>query len=178
MKATTLPGHNNPIYTVIAHPYKAFFYSAGNDKGIVEWDLNTKAHQRIFKVDHTVYALEIIPESDLLIAGSNDGTIYFFDLNSSNLIKKLHVESAIFHIHYMEHKKEILAATDSGNILILSPEKQEIIHQFPSGSQKVRSFAIHQNLNLLVTVSNDEWIRIYNLDDYAFIHQFKGHETE
>jgi WD40 repeat protein len=32
-------------------------------------------------------------------------------------------------------------------------------------------------LNFLATVSNDELIRVYALDDYTFITQFKGHEN-
>ena len=46
MKAATLEGHNNPIYAVIVHPIENLCYSAGNDKGIVEWDLDTKTHRR------------------------------------------------------------------------------------------------------------------------------------
>lgn len=179
MKATTLKGHNNPIYAVISHPTEALCYTAGNDKGIVEWDLQTQSHQRIFnQIKQTVYCLEIIAELNLLIAGCNDGNLCLFDLNSTKLLANINLGSAIFHLSYLENKKELLASTDRGLLFVINPKEKIILHQFQSGNEKVRSFAYHQQQNLLVTVSNDEFIRIYNLDDYSFSHEFKGHEME
>jgi WD40 repeat protein len=178
MKASTLAGHSNPIYAVIAHPFEPLLYTAGNDKGIVEWNSETKIHQRIFnQIQHTVYCLEIIPENNLLIAGCNDGNICFFDLSSTQLLGKLNAGSAVFHLKYIAHKIELIASTDRGTILVINPTDQKIIHQFQSGIQKVRSFTVHQQKNLLVSVSNDEMIRIYHLDDYSYINEFHGHEV-
>ncbi len=177
MKATTLPGHNNPIYTVIAHPDEELFYTAGNDKGVVEWNLETQVHQRIFnQLNHTVYALEIIPDLKLLVAGCNDGSICFFDSTNTSLLKTLKISSAVFHLKYIPAKSELLASTDKGDMLVIDPENYEKVHQFRSGNEKTRSFAHHQHLNLLATVSNDEMIRIYALDDYTLIHEFRGHD--
>jgi WD40 repeat protein len=178
MKATTLPGHSNPIYAVIAHPNKNLFYTAGNDKGIVEWDTATKKHNRVFnQVKSTVYALTIVVDFNLLIAGCNDGNMLFFDLDTTKLLETIAVKGAVFDLKYVAHKNEILASTDSGQILIINPLERKIIHQFQSGNEKIRSIAYHEKLNLMATVSNDEWIRIYALDDYTFITQFKGHEN-
>jgi WD40 repeat protein len=176
MKANSLSGHQNPIYAVIAHPHQPLFYTAGNDKGIVEWSLETLAHQRIFKpIQHTVYALNVLPEFSFLVAGCNDGTLCFFDINTSKLKHQLKLGSAIFDIQFIPSKKELLVSTDTGQVSIINPEKQEIIHQFQSGNQKVRALAIDESLNLLAAVSNDEFVRIFNLEDYTLIHQFKGH---
>ena len=178
MRATTLAGHSNPIYAVIAHPFEPLLYTAGNDKGIVEWDLNTKTHQRIFnQILHTVYCLEIIPENNLLIAGCNDGNICFFDLKSTKLIGKLNTGSAVFSLQFISHKRELLATTDRGTFLIIDPLERKIIHQFQSGIQKVRSFTYHQQQNLLVSVSNDQLVRIYHLKDYGYIDEFYGHKV-
>lgn len=177
MKANTLEGHNNPIYAVIAHPIENLGYSAGNDKGIVEWNLDTKTHQRVFnQIKETVYSLEIITELNLLIAGCNDGNLCFFDLSTTKLLANLNLGSAIFDLAYIESKKELIASTDKGFIYIINPDEKIIIHQFQSGNQKVRSFAFHQQQNLLATVSNDENIRIYNFEDYSLIYQLKGHD--
>lgn len=178
MKATTLSGHNNPIYTVIAHPNGELFYTAGNDKGIVEWDLKTLEHQRVFsQIQNTVYALCILSDLNTLVAGCNDGSICFFNLQNAKLEAKIDLGSAIFDIQFIPSKKELLVSTDAGQIFIINPEKQELVHQFQSGNQKVRSLAVYEPSNLLATVSNDEFIRIFNLDDYTLIHQFKGHEN-
>ncbi|MBK0384186.1 WD40 repeat domain-containing protein [Pedobacter sp. SD-b] len=177
MKAKTLPGHGNPIYAVVAHPKLDLFYTAGNDKGIVEWDLISGLHTRVFNdVKTTVYSLTINHELNLLIAGCKDGSICFFDLESGKLTSFTKAGEAIFDLKYIANKKEIIASTDKGEVLILSPLTREIIHKFQSGNDKIRSLAYHEKLNLMVTVSNDEWIRIYALDDYTFVTQFRGHE--
>ncbi|OAQ41888.1 hypothetical protein A5893_01865 [Pedobacter psychrophilus] len=178
MKVTTLPGHNNPIYSVIAHPNKNLFYTAGNDKGIVEWDSHTQQHSRVFnQIKGTVYSLLIVDELNLLIAGCNDGNILFFDLATTQLLETVAVKGAVFDLKFISHKNEILASTDSGLILVINAVERKIIHQFQSGNDKIRSIAYHKNLNFMATVSNDELIRIYALDDYTFVTQFKGHES-
>lgn len=174
MKVSTLPGHNNPVYSVVAHPQKALFYTAGNDKGIVEWDLETKTHLRIFKqVKNTVYTLTIVHET--LVSGCNDGLILFFDLENGKLLATIKADSAIFDLKYSATKKELLASTDTGTILVIDPLSFKVLHQFKSGNEKVRTITISDKLNLLATASNDKVIRIYNLEDYTFFHEFEGH---
>ncbi|RKD16309.1 hypothetical protein BCY91_05415 [Pelobium manganitolerans] len=177
MKATTLSGHNNPIYTCITHPGLPLFYTAGNDKGVVEWDLEHKVHRRVFKnVQRTVYALEIIPALNLLYAGCNDGNLLAFDLESTETKALHHLGSAIFDLKYIPLKEELICATDKGDIFILSVTDNQIVHQFSSGAEKVRSVAIHEKLNLLATASNDQQVRLYNLDDFTLIQQFKAND--
>lgn len=176
MKVSTLEGHSNPIYTVIAHPNKALFYTAGNDKGVVEWDLETKTHLRIFQqIKSTVYCLTIIEEQNLLIAGCNDGLILFFDLDSTKLLATISAGSAVFDLKYVSSKKELLASTDIGSIFIIDPINFNILHQFQSGTEKIRTIATSDKLNLITTASNDKIIRIYHLEDYTSFYEFEGH---
>lgn len=176
MKATTLSGHSNPVYAVISHPTEALFYTAGNDKGIVEWDLETKSHKRVFKnIQRTVYALEIVPELNILYAGCNDGNLLIFDLETTALKTTLSLGSAIFSLKYIPHKEELICTTEKGLVFILSTTENKLVHQFQSGNAKVRSAAIHEKMNLLATVSNDEQVRIYNLDDFTLIQEFQAH---
>lgn len=176
MKIETLQGHNNPIYTVIAHPQVAKFYSAGNDKGIVEWDIATKLHSRLFKqVSNTIYTLEIIEPLNLLIAGCSDGNILFFDLDTTELKFSISVEEPVFNLHFNDLKHELIASTANGKIVIINPDSQKILHQFQSGKEKIRSFTFNEKQNLLVTASNDKKLRIYRLDDYTLITEFEAH---
>lgn len=176
MEAIDLEGHNNPIYAVVAHPNQNLCYTAGNDKGIVEWNIQTQKFSRIFKpVNYTVYALEICSEYNFLIAGCNNGHILFFNLETAQLLFTKDVKSPVFCIKYLDEKKELLLATDVGEIIIISIENQETVHRFTSGNQKIRSFAFNTSLNLLAAASNDNFIRLYQLDDYTFIQSFEAH---
>ncbi|QEK51443.1 WD40 repeat domain-containing protein [Pedobacter aquae] len=176
MRVDTLEGHNNPVYAVISHPKLPLVYTAGNDKGIVEWDLVSQKHNRIFnQVKSTIYALEIVITQQLLIAGCNDGTLLFFDLTSTKLLKTIPLAAAIFHIKYHPVKEELIVSTDNGSIFIISLTDKSILHQFKSGNEKIRAFDFSDVLNYLVTASNDNSVRIYNLQDYTFIHEFEAH---
>lgn len=176
MEAIDLEGHNNPIYAVVAHRTQKLCYTAGNDKGIVEWNIQTQKFSRIFKpVNHTVYALEIVSEYGYLIAGSNNGHILFFNLETAELQFTKDVASPVFCIKYLEEKKELLVATDTGEIIIFNVENQEIVHRFASGTQKIRSFDFSFSLNILATASNDNFVRLYQLNDYTFINSFEAH---
>lgn len=177
MQINTLEGHNNPVYAVISHPESLLFYTAGNDKGIVEWSLTSNTHTRIFKqVKHSIYCLTIISELNLLVAGCNDANILFFDLDSTQLTYTLKVDAPVFCLKYNTTKRELIASTANGLIMIINPEEKKIIHQFQSGNEKVRSFDFKDDLNILATASNDKLVRLYNLDDYTFIHEFEAHD--
>lgn len=176
MEAINLVGHNNPIYAVVAHPTKKLCYTAGNDKGIVEWDTDSDQFLRLFSpITHTVYALEIIVAHSLLVAGCSNGHILFFDTESGVLQFSIEATSAVFCIKYLAHKNELLVSTDAGEIIIININEQKIIHRFTSGNQKIRSFDFNVALNILATASNDNMVRLYQLDDYTFINNFEAH---
>jgi len=176
MKAINLQGHNNPVYAVVAHPTLNFCYTAGNDKGIVEWDLENQKFLRLFNpITHTVYTLEIAPTLNLLIAGCSNGHILFFDIESGKLQFIIEAVSAVFCIKYLSHKNELLVSTDNGLIMVININNQKIIHSFQSGNQKIRSFDFNETLNILATASNDTTISLHQLDDYTFIDKINGH---
>jgi centriolar protein POC1 len=176
MEVINLEGHNNPIYAVVAHPKKNLCYTAGNDKGIVEWDIALQKFSRLFKeVAQTIYCLEIIGSQNILIAGCNNGTILIFDLETTKLKSTINVQSPVFCIKYQGHKNELLASTDDGKIFVLHIDENKIIHQFQSGLQKVRSLDFNFRLNILAVASNDNSVRLYQLDDYTFIQQLDAH---
>ena len=176
MEAINLEGHNNPIYAVVAHPEKKLCYTAGNDKGIVEWDIALKKFSRLFtEVAQTIYCLEIILSQNILVAGCNNGHILIFDLETTTLKFTIDVKSPVFCLKYGAHKNELLASTDAGEILVINTDEQKIIHQFQSGSQKIRSFDFNYLHNILVTSSNDNSVRVYKLEDYTFMQQLESH---
>lgn len=176
MEAINLEGHNNPIYAVVAHPEKNLCYTAGNDKGIVEWDISHQKFSRLFtEVAQTVYCLEIIISQNVLLAGCNNGQILIFDLETTQLKSTINLNSPIFCLKYQAHKNELLASIDAGEIFIISTAKNIILHQFHSGFQKIRSLDFNLSLNLLAVASNDNSVRLYNLNDYTFIQQIEAH---
>jgi WD40 repeat protein len=176
MEAINLEGHNHPIYAVVAHPTQNLCYTAGNDKGIVEWTTQTQKFSKIFNsVTHTVYVLEIISDYHFLVAGCSNGHILFFDLEDGVLRFTKDVKFAVFCIKYCPTKKALLVANNAGEIIIFDIEKQKKIYSFNAGTQKIRAFDFNAQLNILAIASNDNFVRLYKLNDYTFINSFKAH---
>ncbi len=177
MQIKTLTGHTNPIYTVKSRHHQPLFYTAGNDKGIVEWNINTFHHERIFKpLTSSVYCLEVIDEAEILVAGCNDGSITGFSLASTDKIFEFKHSEAIFDLKWIPFKQELLSAAADGTIAVYDAAEEKLIHKFTSGKEKIRSIAFNQQLNLLATASNDRQVRVYRLDDYTFLNGFEAHE--
>ncbi|TAF83469.1 MAG: WD40 repeat domain-containing protein [Sphingobacteriales bacterium] len=176
MQAIDLVGHNNPVYTIVTHPKLNLCYTAGNDKGIVEWDTLSQKFLRVFNpVLHTVYALQIVLPYNLLVAGCSNGHILFFDIESGLLQFTLEANAAVFCIKYLPQKHEILASTDAGEMIVISINEKKIVYRFATGTQKIRNFDFNLNLDILATASNDATVRLYLLADYSFVHQFEAH---
>src|SRR5690606_24524096 len=88
IKKRHLIGHRNPIYTV--EMGAGVFYTAGNDRGVVEWSLEDLSFRRILcPVSQTVYRLHLSPGTNLLAVGMQDGTVILVDRTSGAIQQTL-----------------------------------------------------------------------------------------
>src|SRR5690606_14347622 len=75
-KAGTLSGHQNPIFAVENGPVPETVFTGGNDKGVVQWNLEAMAFEKIlYPVQFSVYALHLIANTPLLAVGTRDGKV-------------------------------------------------------------------------------------------------------
>jgi WD40 repeat protein len=83
----TLTGHQNPIFALAVSSINPdTLYTAGNDKGVVEWDLKSMSFKRLLcKVGSSVYSLLSIPETSLLAIGMRSGQLLVVDTNTQTL---------------------------------------------------------------------------------------------
>src|SRR5690606_23749402 len=102
-----LSGHQNPIYTVENGPLSHQIFTAGNDKGVVLWDLNKMGFDKVLlPVDSSVYALRYIPELNYLIVGERSGKIGVFDFATGGIISTLsYHDKPVFDLLYIKGKE-------------------------------------------------------------------------
>lgn len=176
--AATLRGHQNPIYCLTVDTEQHTLYSAGNDKGIVEWDLNSKTFRRIVcAVPSSVYQLRIIPSSGYLVAALRKGGLMIIDRAEPKLIAKLDVEEgAVFAVEIISSKNELIAVDESGMAYVWSLLNYELLYSFRISTQTVRSIAYSECVNKLYFGDKQGTIYIYNLSDYHFEYSSKIHE--
>ncbi len=124
-----LIGHHHPIYSLCANESKPLFYSAGHDKGVVEWDAETPKFNRVLcPAEHTVYELREVPEWDSLIIAQRNGEVQVVNRSTGRL------ECAIRH-----HKKPVFCTAYH----FLSSE--EIILYIGSEDGVLSSWRINKN---------------------------------
>ncbi len=175
-RIAALTGHQNPIYTIENSNKPGIFFSAGNDKGVVEWSLDTLLPNVLLPVKSSVYALQLISDQSWLAIGERSGLLTLFDLEKQKVIQNIsHHTLPIFDIRSVEQKKEVLVASEDGTVSVWSFENFQLLYQFKVSNETVRCIAINPEQTLVAFGCKDSLIRIYKLEDYSLIHELNRH---
>ncbi len=174
----TLTGHQNPIYILESDEVNGILYSAGNDKGVVEWDWNTLKFRRILcAVQSSVYALHVIPNTDFLAVGMRSGEIYIVDTIQQTLRAKLKVDSgAVFSVKSLPGKQELIAVGEEGKAYIWSLANFELLYTFKIADTTVRVIAIDEDAQFLAFGDKNGYVHISNTEDYHPVAVKQIHE--
>lgn len=172
----TLSGHQNPIYALANSNQKDTFFSAGNDKGVVEWSLNTMSFVKvILPVQSSVYALHTY--QNLLFVAQRSGLILVFDLLEQKVKATLsHHQKGVFDVKTIAHKNEIISTGEDGTVAVWSLKDFTLLYNFPVLQNTVRAIALSKDEKEVALGCKDGIIRIYNSDDYTLIKELEGHK--
>lgn len=172
----TLSGHQNPIYALANGAEDGVFYSAGNDKGVVKWSLETMAFVKVLvQVQSSVYALHRY--ENLLFIAQRSGSTLVFDLKEEQTIATLNFhQKGVFDVKTLPHKNEVISTGEDGNIAVWSLKDFSLLYHFPVLQNTVRKIAISNDGMAVALGCKDGIIRVYNSDDYSLIHELHGHK--
>ncbi|GAA0878676.1 hypothetical protein GCM10009119_16440 [Algoriphagus jejuensis] len=175
-KSHTLTGHNDCIYALTEGSDPRFFYTGAGDGMVVEWDLDQpKNGKLIARLPHSVYALAIDRERNLLIIGHNFEGIHAIDLSESKEIWNLKLtDQAIFDIKVFG--TEILIGTGDGVMIVVDAEKRAIKKHIKLSTKSIRVMAIATGKKHLAIGLSDHSIKILDLaNDYQPLASLVGH---
>jgi len=175
--AMTLVGHQNPIFALDYAPASASLFTAGNDRGIVEWDMNTGKFNRVLcSVPASVYALHFLESSNTLLAGLRNGEIWLIDVEKQQLLKKMKVDKgAVFAILYLAEKNELLAIGEEGVAYVWSLESFDLLYRFRVSNTTVRSIQFDATNNELLFGDKDGHVYRYDAVEFKELHKQKIH---
>jgi centriolar protein POC1 len=159
-KAFELTGHQNPVFALELSQKPGILFSAGNDKGLVEWNLEKQAFIKVmFPVAASVYAIHCPIGYPLMCAGMRNGDVLIFDFIQQKIIATL-----------KQHTKPIFDIKSAGG-------KQELlsVHTIKVSSDTVRSISISPNEEQVVFGCRDNMVQVYNLTDYSHSGTLKHH---
>ncbi|MEO8794544.1 MAG: WD40 repeat domain-containing protein [Daejeonella sp.] len=180
-QAAVLIGHQNAIYTVEAAQKPGIFFTAGNDKGVVEWSSKKKEFIKvIFPVETSVYALHCPKSAPYLISGERSGkiSVWNFEEQKLSILTQFH-QKPIFDIKSISRKKELIASSEDGTVSIYNLANQnsspELLYNFRVSDQMVRTISVSADEKQVAFGCKDNRIRIYSADDYSLLHDFEAH---
>lgn len=180
----TLSGHQNPIYTIECSQKPGILFSAGNDRGVVEWSLVDQSFIKImFPVRSSVYALHAPASAPILIAGERSGQITIFDFKQQKITASLHQHKLpIFDIKSVSSRNELVVCSEDGTVSVwsLNQDGREtnvypLLYHFKVSADSIRAMAIDSTENKIAFGGKDKLIRIYSLSDYRLLHVLDGH---
>lgn len=171
----TLNGHQNPIYTLSDATEADRFYSAGNDKGVVEWSLDPMAFVKVLlPVQSSVYALHRY--GDVLFIAQRSGLILVYDLlNQKNLTTLNYHQKGVFDLKTIAYKKELISTGEDGTVAIWSLNDFSLLYHFRVIQNTVRCIAISNDEQEMAVGCKDGVIRIYSSADYSLLHELADH---
>lgn len=175
--STTLTGHQNPIFALANGLDASSIFSAGNDKGVVEWDLRTGKFKRILcAVPSSVYALELLKDRGLLLIGMRNGELWVVDVEKQRLLHKLKTErGAVFAVRALMEKGELIGIGEEGVAYVWSLDSFDLLYRFRVSHTTVRTVQPFPGANQVVFGDKDGVIHVYDVDDFKALYKKKIH---
>lgn len=154
--------HQLPLYAITVNKKDNLVFTAGQDKIITTWELDTKKqHKLSINTGKSIYSLCYIPEYNYLAIGTSLGNLHIIDLKLKQEIKNFtQHKKGIFDIKYHEKNKELICAAEDGFLSIWDITKLELIRFIPLKSGSIRKLALKNNHLLAIT-------------NQGFIHEFE-----
>jgi len=173
----TLSGHQNPIFTAENSQKPGILFTAGNDKGVVEWSLKTMSFIKVmFPVRSSVYALHCPVSAPFLIAGERSGQVNVFDFKEQKVTHVLqHHKLPVFDIKTVPSKNELLLSSEDGTVSVWDLPSMKMLYNFKVSSDTVRVISISPDEKTAAFGCKDNKIRIFKLDDYSLISELDQH---
>ena len=177
-KLHSLTGHNDCIYALCEGRDPRFFYTGAGDGMVVEWDLeNPKNGKLIAKLGHSIYALAVDKERNLLFIGHNYEGIHVIDLDENTEIWSLKLtDKAIFDIKIFG--EEVFVGTGDGVLIILDIVTRSIKKHIKLSQKSIRVMSIAPVKRHLSIGLSDHTIKILDLaDNYQPLANLEGHSN-
>ncbi|WP_129714526.1 WD40 repeat domain-containing protein [Pedobacter sp. SYP-B3415] len=171
----TLPGHQNPVYALAADSSRPFFYTAGNDKGVVEWAADSLSFSKVLMpVASSVYALHVYENK--LFAGQKSGLIEAFDFSTGGTTQMPAHNKAVFALQGIPQKNELVSCGEDGILTVWSADSLQHLYQLQVSPATARCLALSPGGQELAVGSKDNLIRIYDTTDYSLRAEIAGHQ--
>jgi len=176
-KIAELTGHSNPIFTLALSQKPGILFTGGNDKGLVEWSLETNTFIKVmFPVPASIYAIYCPEGFPLMFAGLRSGEVLVFNFIEQKITHRLrkHIKP-IFDIKAVGKKNELLVASEDGTVSVWSLNTLELLHTINVSSDTIRCISVNPADDRVAFGCRDNRVVIYDTEDYSIVKALIGH---
>jgi len=179
IKRTTLTGHQNPIFAVATGNDPAVLFTAGNDKGVVEWNIITGTFNRILlPVKTSVYCLHHIPHSSFLAIGERSGLVTIVDFEQNKVVARLvHHQKPVFAIQAFRTKPELMVSSEDGTVSVWNTDVFNLLYHFKVSNDTVRCIALNHQETIVALGSKDSKVRVFDSAEYSLVKEINEHSA-
>lgn len=178
-KRYVLTGHQNPIFALERGNDSTVIFTAGNDKGVVEWDLIKGAYKRVLlPVKSSVYCLHRLANSSLLAVGERSGLVTIIDFEKTEIVAKLiHHEKPVFGLQSFHSKPELIVSSEDGTISVWNTQSYQRLYNFRVSQDTIRCIALNKHESVFALGSKDSKIRVFDAKEYSLLHEIDEHSA-
>ncbi len=174
-KVQTLIGHRDCVYAVTAGAEPQAIFSAAGDGMVVSWYLEKPEEgELIAKLPNSVYSLYYDKKENLLIVGQNYEGIHLLDWRNKKELASLKITSS-FIFDIQQYENDLLIATGEGSLVVVDRDRWIIKKKILATEKSARAIAISTQLGVVAIGYSDFYIRVFALDDYRLIKEWKAH---
>lgn len=176
-KIAQFNGHLNSIYALGLGQSKNTFYTGATDGFIVEWNLQNPDNGKLLvKVNRPVYSFLFLAEHNLLLAGTAQGNLHLIDLATNKEIRNIEAhQNGIYDIKLV--KNLILTAGGDGKICVWNLPDFTLLKTIVGSNKSARIMAINNLHNHIAVGFSDNFIRIYNSQNFSVLNQINAHDN-
>lgn len=163
-KRSVYSGHQGAIYTLEKNTDEHSFFSGGSDGILSKWSVaNEQPPEALGKMNSPIYALRLIHEKSILLAGTGSGEFYAIDLVKKSLIASIqfHVQG-IFDLQCSLPYQKIYSCSASGEIGIWDLNDFSVYKKEQICDGKVRALCLSNDQTELAIACGDGSIRIWD----------------
>ena len=168
-------GHKDAVYA-LAEGREGYFFSAGADGWVVEWQLNNPEQGRLLaRMPGAVYTLLFLPLQNLLLVAVKDDGFHGLDVTEGKEIFALPASGKSWFRMQLLSDGSVLAAGSDGNLARFFPQSGQI--QFLKfGQSNLRSMAVLSSGSQVFLGSSDAGLQLLKEDFSKSEMLLSGHE--
>lgn len=190
-KSAHLTGHHHPVYAMAMAAGGKGFYTAGNDKGVVQWNLEKPGFEKVLcLVPHTVYALHVLPEQQGLLLSMRNGEVWRVNTDNGQVVERFDLhQKPVFAIGSRIGAgglRELIIGSEDGGVSVWNLQDsldgddqtdiQRLVYHFTLSGAAIRCMAISPDGKWLCFGAKDGKIAVLDAMDLSLHQMLDAHK--